>query len=224
LARELCRKKKIASEKAIKFALRRLEQKRLVIKTIKRKRGAANPFRLTTYGLFMAFYYQRLRPEPEKADKEEFALWEKIDKIATEVHPDKVPLIFGKWEYFKKKNIREQVLESLWSFFAGEHMPDALFYHELKEPEHVSESIGIKIFQRHEEKLVERLTRHVLFPKSTPPLISEEDKWRLVLLGDPDLKAFIRDEIGRREDYHKSDMVKLHLWKDFIEQMEEPNL
>jgi len=202
-----------ATLRAVRLALRRLLQEKM-IRHAGEEEYSAKFYELTTYGLFMAFYYQEQRPLPVK---EIFPLWDNIGRVA-EVHGTKIPLVLGKWDYFEKKGVNDSILDSLWSFFAGEHMPHLLFYQERGTPERVLNSLGIDSFQRHEERLVKKLTRQILFPKPTPKLIPEENGGRtLILIKDPDLKEFIKNEITHRQEYHQAELSKLRSWKGYIE-------
>jgi hypothetical protein len=205
--------------RAVRLALRRLLKERMVRHAGEEEYGAKF-YELTTYGLFMAFYYQEQRPLPVKED---FPLWKEIDRLA-EVHGTKIPLVLGKWDYFKRRGVRGSVFKSLCRFFVGPNMPYIIFYQERGEPEKVLKNLGIDPFQKHVESLVKKLTRQILFPKPTPELVPKENGGQtFILIKDPDLKEFINNEITNRQEYHQAELNKLRSWKSFIEKAAKTN-
>jgi len=201
---------KIATQRGLRLALRRLKQKRLITFINAKGVREKKPFQLTTYGLFMVLYYQDL---DDLSHEEKFTLWPYIGKLAT-VHGYRVPLIFGKWSFFKEEKIDNFVFDCLRSFFASEAILDCLFYQELGLAEEILGRRGVDSLQRHEKRLVDRLTGWVLLNPATM-----ENDLRLALLKDPEIKSYIRLIINSKLDYHTSELYKLSDWKSTIEKI-----
>jgi DNA-binding PadR family transcriptional regulator len=179
-------KEKVFSPEGVEKALRRLQKKNLleVVRTKKLPSGVEQAwYDLTLRGLVEALTY--------------VDMWDHIDDIAKH-KADKLPLVFGKWDYFAKKGAKEQLIAALcWAvddplvgFYVGvwNQLPD------------------------YKQALGDRLTERVLFfsmditsgwsldyqiPYSRKSVIFGAIEWVRILMGDPDLKEYMNRNLER---------------------------
>lgn len=248
---ELKRKYKVAlTHKTVFKALKSLLNKKMIneVKDFEKLRAdkpnPAQAYEITTYGLLVALYYQSQSEMPllmklhtqEKVtstdktkDKNETpTLWREIDVIASR-HKQKIPLIFGKWDYFKKHESIDLVVNSLRNFFEyNESMPSMLFQQENKDRQEVVD-LGIVEPTTDEEqmsllvsRLVETLSIYVLFPEPTPSLdyasswFEAYGGWEHTLLSDNEIREFIFSQIAQRKRYHHQELKQLNLWEHHL--------
>ena len=245
---ELVNTYKVFTKRSVDEAMKSLLVKRMVFKVTNKRRStkgnAADLYEISTYGLLFALYYQR-RSEPplylpskhEKKvsnlsnDKRKIPiLWKEIHKLAGR-HKEKIPLIFGKWELFRKQGWIDLVVSSMRAFFEdNQDMPSMLFQQETFDVKPVFDDKGGLTFETFmpEEKvqflvseIIHKLTLAVIFPKPTHPLDYtsygiEISGWEKTLRNDDDLKKFIRAEVAHRQLYCQNELRQLELWKDFL--------
>lgn len=172
---------KARSRGGVQKALHRLHKKKLleVVREEKLPSGVKQAwYDLTLRGLVVALTYEDMR--------------DYIDEIAKH-KADKLPLVLGKWDYFTKKGAREQLTAALcWAlddplvaFYVGtwNELPDST------------------------QALKDRLTERVLFfsmdltsgwsldyqlPFGRKSVFMGADEWVRILLGDPDLKEYLK--------------------------------
>ena len=116
--------------KGLKIALPRLIKERMVMPVGEQK--GKECYSLTTYGLFSVFYYQapnliEIGETPIIRKEEAIPLWNSITDVA-KFHGDKIPLVLGKWSYFKDKKIDSQILNQLKNFFINEGISSLLVW------------------------------------------------------------------------------------------------
>jgi DNA-binding PadR family transcriptional regulator len=177
---------KVFSPEGVEKALRRLQKKNLleVVRTKKLPSGVEQAwYDLTLCGLVEVLTYEDM--------------WDHIDDIAKH-KADKLPLVFGKWDYFAKKGAKEQLIAALcWA------VDDPLvgFY------------VGVwNQLPNYKQTLRDRLTERVLFfsmdetsgwsldyqiPYSMKSIILGAKEWVAILTGDPDLKEYMNRNLER---------------------------
>ena len=128
----------LVSKRTVDKAVDDLLAKKMVIEVKDAKKlrahkpNAARAVELTSYGLLVGLYYQRTSEVPlhlelkhqknnkiSKGPNEKLktpTLWREIDLVAKR-HKERIPLIFGKWEYFKKQGWVDFVINNLMDFF-----------------------------------------------------------------------------------------------------------
>ncbi|MCW4028353.1 MAG: hypothetical protein NWE92_01735 [Candidatus Bathyarchaeota archaeon] len=155
-------------------------------------------------------------------------LWRKIDEVV-ETHKDKLPLILGKWSYFKENKCGDIVLSSLKSFFEKDQTMPYVFYNQGNAHQKIVISTGLAPpikFEEHVKSLIQRLYCYVLFPEPTHSLdyifVSgmEPSGWEATLLKDKDIRNFIYNQIKTREKYHKKELRQLNFWMKFDRMIE----
>jgi hypothetical protein len=177
----------VFSREGVEKALHRLQKKNLleVVKTEKLLSGVKQTwYDLTLRGLVVALTFQDM--------------WDHIDEIAKH-KADKLPLVLGKWDYFAKKGAKKQLIAAL-SWAVDD--PLVAFY------------VGTWIeLPDSKQALKDRLTERVLFfsmdltsgwsldyqlPYSIKSLsILGAKEWIEILIGDPDLKEYLKKNLER---------------------------
>jgi hypothetical protein len=81
-------------------------------------------------------------------------------------------------------------------------------------------------FEEHEARLVDSLTRTLLFPEPTPLLWYEQRSewgsgWADTLLSEPDLKKYVRNELKKREKNYRKGLDKIISWKKYLERLKK---
>jgi hypothetical protein len=142
--------------------------------------------------------------------------WDHIDEIAKH-KADKLPLVFGKWDYFAKKGAKEQLTAALsWAvddplvaFYVGawNELPDS------------------------KQALRDRLTERVLFfsmdvtsgwsldyqlPYSRKSVILGAKEWVEILMGDPDLKEYMNRNLERFTERFERYLEDIRLLKMLV--------
>jgi len=200
---DIWEKEKVATRKAVEKALKRLKNERLIEVAGFEKRGTIKTlYKLTMFGLFVAFFSEET--------------WEHIDKVA-ERQEDKLPLIFGKWNYFEEKGVKERVVESMRSHLFS---PTSEIIIPYPPP---STYLRIEpLMEDYESRIREDLTRQVLFPTSIshPDYDRHVVGWAKVLIEDEDLKHYTKEELNHREEKYLKALNIVKLWKDYIKTLE----
>ena len=201
---DLWKKEKVATRKAVKKALKDLESEKLIEVAATENRGTIKTiYKLTMFGLFAGFFIEET--------------WKHIDEVAKK-QADRLPLIFGKWDYFKSKKVLERIVESMRNHFFS-HTSEIIIYH----PPPFNYLTIKPLMEDYESHMQEDLTRQVLFPASTPH--PEHDRhvvgWARVLIGDDELKHFLKEELNDREKKCHDALTRVKLWKDYIKSSEE---
>lgn len=96
---QLWKKHKVAaSNKTVLVTLKRLEENKTVKSRQEQKGRKRKFYNLTVFGLIASLTYDRA--------------WQFIDEIA-KAQKDMLPKVFGKWAFFKKEHILDEVIERL---------------------------------------------------------------------------------------------------------------
>jgi len=179
-------KEKVPSPEGVEKALHRLLKKDLLeaVKTEKLPSGVEQVwYDLTLRGLVEVLTF--------------VDMWDHIDDIAKH-KAEKLPLVFGKWDYFAKRTAKKQVIAALcWA---------------VDEP-HVGFIVGVwNQLPNYKQALKDRLTERVLFfsmdvtsgwsldyqiPYSMKSVILDAREWVSILMGDPDLKEYMNRNLER---------------------------
>jgi len=193
-------------------SLERLEKQGFIIKAeqpVKSKKGPPNiPCTLTLFGLLRVL----------EISKE---LWGYIDEIAAK-HANKLPLIFGEWNYFKEKRVEGKVLEAM-KIFCKTYVP------------YMYTSRGLA---KTDEFLREDLTRNILFFHlgliTLPPLnkaseqirqqIFEREKmktfdWVKVWFENEKLRQYLTKELDEDEREHERRLRGNKLVREYIKNL-----
>lgn len=194
------------SRGAVEQALHRLKKKNLI--EVVRTEG-------TPSGVTQSWYDVTLRGLVVALSNED--TWNHIDEIAKH-KTDKLPLVFGKWDYFAKKGAKEQLIAALcWAvddplvgFYVGvwNQLPD------------------------YKQALGDRLTERVLFfsmdvtsgwsldyqlPYSRKSVILGAKEWVGVLMGDPDLKEYMNRNLERFTERFQRYLEDIRLLKMLVD-------
>lgn len=203
------------SRRGVEVRLHKLQREKSLLKVVKEVRlpnGSTQTwYDLTMRGLVIVLGYGDA--------------WNNIDGIA-EHQADKLPLVFGKWNYFAKKGAKEQLIAALSravndpivAFYVGtwkQPLSDAkeLFRDHARDSGlHVDDSLFEKQwFDVEEDAVRNRLTERALFstidltsgwsldyqlPFSLKTIMPAED-WVCIMIGDPDLKEYLDSSLKR---------------------------
>ncbi|MGA3110957.1 MAG: hypothetical protein ABSE15_02875 [Candidatus Bathyarchaeia archaeon] len=142
--------------------------------------------------------------------------WEHIDKIA-EKKASKLPLVFGKWNYFIDKDVRETLVKALiWAL----DDPMVTFYAGTWTKSSDSEI-----------SLRDRLTERVLFfsmdltsgwsldyqvPFTLKSIMILAEDWIPVLKGDEDLRKYLDKSLERFAEKYQENLNDIKLLEDLI--------
>lgn len=218
LPRALNRKKKKPFKlwlSTVGRALDRLESQKLIKKEEKiRKLEKGHPKRIYHLNFHGLLYLLEFYKES----------WAHIDDIAIK-HLDKLPLIFGEWEYFGEKGVKGKVIEAMKNFcityvpykFAGrgrlertdeplliELMTHSTLYFDLgfitRPPlNKASEQIRHRIFEREKKKALE---------------------WVKIWFGNQKLKLYLNEELDKYERGHEEGLRNIKILREYIQSLE----
>ena len=142
--------------------------------------------------------------------------WKHIDKIAAQ-KASKLPLVFGKWNYFIEKGVRETLVKAL-SWAVDD--PMVTFY----------AGTWTKSSDK-EISLRDRLTERVLFfsmdltsgwsldyqaPFTLKSIIIPAEDWIPVLTGDNDLRNYLNNSLERFSEKYRQNLFDIELLKALI--------
>lgn len=196
----------------IERSLQRLERRNFIKKAkepTKSKKGPAQ--KLCTLTLLGLLYLLEFNKES----------WGYIKEIA-EKHADKLPLIFGEWEHFKKNYAESKVIDAL-KAFCKTYLP------------HIYTFKGL---DKAEDFLREDLTRSILYSHlsliTLPPLdkVSEQRKqeiielekkrtfdWVKVWFENEKLREYLIKELDYDEKEHEQRLTGIKLVKEYIKKI-----
>lgn len=162
--------------------------------------------------------------------------WENIDLVAN-THPEKYPLIFGKWGFFKENGILELIVERLFNgVYMGLHILGNTPYEDIDYLE--SENTVLDEFSNEFIKEIKRrfirnrniirpkpeiaLTQAVFgiheFPKTTIKSMSfkELNKIWNVCKQDTELRNYYLQENSDEIKSGERDLINLHFWENIF--------
>jgi len=158
--------------------LKLLEQKKYVkvIRTEPSKKGGKEKkfFSITLEGLIF-FLYSSAHSLTEKD----------FDSIAT-VHPDLLPLIFGKWSFFAVHNLKHQLIENIKDFLENDYLPAPQYFDKPITKEKTKTEIDSYF-----EKQLASIREKQKILKDIAKESTQELLYAYVLLPSKDLEAFI---------------------------------
>lgn len=157
--------------------------------------------------------------------------WQYIDEIAKQQR-DQLPLIFGKWSFFEKKEVKSRVIKRLKAkvlMIGTSQEKDILDHKDLFEKANLDMKAYAEFFREIDEALIASdskrekhvkrdITKTVLGLK--PPFLhgKELTKFISVFKEDRELREYIHNEIARIEDDYVRYLRNIKSWKSWWKQ------
>lgn len=219
---QLWKKDKVASSnKTVLKALSNLERIHMIEFKREKEGRKRKLYNLTFTGLIACLRYQQA--------------WQSIDKIA-ESKKDMLPLVFGKWRFFKEEHILEDVIKNLqliapmlWKHTVSlRHFPETLYSFLMIDAVRKPRKLMITKTQ-HIQKVEVDVNRWVFgishlpwWPIDTPSngvervtYVQKQKSLLQVLRRDPDIEKYIDAELRRNEqafEWHKENVKSWREW------------
>jgi len=219
---QLWKKDNVASSnKTVLKALGNLERIHMIEFKREKEGRKRKLYNLTFTGLIACLKYQQA--------------WKSIDIIA-ESKKDMLPLIFGKWSFFKKERILDDIVLNLqlvssilWKHTVSLlHFPETLYgllmIRAIRKPRKlmVSKTLHTQKTDVDVNRLVFGITNLPWWPIDTPPngvkrlwYVQKQKRLLQVLRGDPDIEKYIDAELQRNEqafELHKKNITSWREW------------
>lgn len=194
------------SRGAIEKALPRLEKKNLLeaVKIVELPSGVKQVwYDLTMRGLVVILTYENL--------------WIYIDEIA-EKKASKLPLVFGKWNYFCEKGVKEHLIAALrWAIsepYTGFYV--ARWKKESPEIEQVLRNHLTDRVLFFNMDLTSGWSLEYQFPLDIGWIAMGADEWVEILIGDPDLKKYMNENLDHFRERFERYLEDIKLLKMLI--------
>ena len=221
---QLWKKDKVASSnKTVLKALSNLERIHMIEFKREEEGRKRKLYNLTFTGLITCLRYQQA--------------WQSIDKIAGS-KKDMLPLVFGKWRFFKKERILDDIIQNLqlvasilWKHTVSlRHFPETLYgflvIDAVRKPRKliVTKTLNIQKSEVNVNRLVFGIYHLAWWPIDTPSngvermwSVQKQKSLLQVLRRDPDIEKYIDAELRHNEQAFERHKENVKSWREWFQ-------